>query len=266
MFKCIALLKAKAGLSRDKLIEYYENSHAPLIMRLMPEIIAYRRNFIDPEGAFEFGASRDFDVITEICFENRAAYDRFVARSADPKIAQQIAEDEEHVFDRAATRMYVVEERTSASRQDESAPELRELLDERQIARGLARFARVLDSKAWDELGEVFAPDIEFDYGEGEKTGIAALCEQMHQYLDICGGTQHLIGSIFVDLNGDTAISRAYVQARHQRPGDVGGAVFDSNGEYVDRWERRAQGWRIVRRDAHWATQSGDGAILYPTS
>jgi hypothetical protein len=35
----------------------------------------------------------------------------------------------------------------------------------------------------------------------------------MTQFLDICGPTQHLIGSILVDVNGDEAPSRAYVQA-----------------------------------------------------
>lgn len=142
--------------------------------------------------------------------------------------------------------------------------ELQALRDERDIVRGLSRFARVLDGKQWDALGEVFADDLTFDYGEGERSGMAALGEQMRRFLDRCGGTQHLIGSILVDVEGDGAVSRAYVQARHQRSNDVGGTVFDSNGEYVDRWERRAQGWRIVRRDAFWAAQSGDADILYP--
>lgn len=73
---------------------------------------------------------------------------------------------------------------------------------------------------------------------------------------------QHLIGSVIVDVDGDHAVSQAHVQARHQRPGEFLGLVFDSNGEYVDRWERRIQGWRIVHRDATWATNSGDPAIL----
>lgn len=265
MFKCIALLKGRGDLTRDQLIEYYETHHAPLILRLMPEIVYYKRNFIQPEGSFEFGATRDFDVVTEIGFADRASYDRFVERSADPEVARQIAEDEENVFDRTATRMYVVEERASTIDTREGiGAELKALLDEREITRGLSRFARVLDTKSWDALGSVFAHDLSFDYGEGERSGIAALSEQMRRYLDICGGTQHLLGTILVDVEGDAAVSRAYVQARHQRCDDAGGAVFDSNGEYVDKWERRSEGWRIVRRDALWAAQSGDAAILYP--
>lgn len=141
---------------------------------------------------------------------------------------------------------------------------LQALCDERDILRGLALFARILDGKQWSRLGEVFAEDLDFDYGaEGEQHGIDALRGMMRGFLDRCGGTQHLIGSILVDVDQDTAISRSYVQARHQRIDDPAGAVFDSNGEYVDRWERRADGWRIVRRDALWATHTGDAAILY---
>ncbi len=141
--------------------------------------------------------------------------------------------------------------------------DLQSLLDEREITRGLARFARILDRKEWDRLGEVFADDLSFDYGAtGEASGIAALRENMTRFLDRCGPTQHLIGSILVEVEGDQAISRAYVQARHQRANDPNGPVFDTSGEYVDRWQRRPEGWRIVRRDALWATFSGDPAVI----
>lgn len=140
---------------------------------------------------------------------------------------------------------------------------LQELLDERAIRDGLARFARAIDRRDWPALGHAFAADLSFDYGSGEtQHGIAALEAQMRRFLDGCGPTQHLIGSIIVELDGDCAVSRTYVQARHQRVGDPAGAVFDSSGEYVDRWERRAEGWRIVRRDALWQVHSGDPAIL----
>ena len=140
---------------------------------------------------------------------------------------------------------------------------LSQLLDEREIHRALARFARIADTKRFDDVGEVFAVDVTYDYGTGEdQHGMAALRELLRHHLEPCGGTQHLIGSVTVDVDGDRAVSRAYVQARHQRAGDVGGAVFDSNGEYTDRWERRAEGWRIVRRDARWATVSGDPGVL----
>ncbi|WP_178128944.1 EthD domain-containing protein [Pseudomonas sp. PB120] len=114
MYKCIALLKKRADLSRDQLIDYYENNHAPLIKSLFPGIKEYRRNFLDLEGAFlSQTASIDFDVVTEIWFEDRAAYDVFIAENRKPDVARRIAEDELNVFDRNATRMFVVEEKSS---------------------------------------------------------------------------------------------------------------------------------------------------------
>jgi len=113
MFKCVALLRCKRGLSREAFIDYYETRHAPLIRSLLPGILDYRRNYVERDGAFVFaGASPiDFDVVTEIWLADRAAYDRFVARAGEPDIAERIAQDEENLFDRAATRMFVVEER-----------------------------------------------------------------------------------------------------------------------------------------------------------
>jgi hypothetical protein len=137
------------------------------------------------------------------------------------------------------------------------------LLDERDIVRALARFARIADGKKFDALGEVFAQDVLFDYGSGHvESGLGALHALISRHLDHCGGTQHLIGSIMVDIDGDTAVSRAYIQARHQREGDFVGPVFDSNGEYIDRWERRAEGWRIVHRTAAWAANTGEAEII----
>ena len=116
MFKCIALLKRKPSLSRGEFIDYYENKHSVLIKSLLPDILGYRRNFLDLDGTFVSpgAAPIDFDVITELWFADRAGYDRFLAKAAEPETARRIAEDEENVFDRSATRMFVVEERMGA--------------------------------------------------------------------------------------------------------------------------------------------------------
>lgn len=266
--KVIALLRRKPGLSREAFIAYYETRHAPLIRALLPDIADYRRNYVDGAGAFTSPvAAIDFDSVTEIRFADRAAYDRFLARAAEPAVAAAIAADEENVFDRAATRMFVVDEVTPAGPAD-AAAELAALRAERAVRDGLARFARVLDGKDWAALGEVFAADVSFDYGLGEKSGMAALTDNMRRFLDRCGPSQHLIGSIVVEIDpGATrAVSRAYVQARHQRRDDPQGPVFDTNGDYHDRWELRPEGWRIVRRDALWHTHSGDPGVLHPAA
>ncbi len=135
--------------------------------------------------------------------------------------------------------------------------------DRLAIANQLGRFARILDGRDWDAVGEVFADDVAFNYGDGaEQAGIAAMRAQFSRFLDGCGPSQHLIGSIMIDLDGDAATSRAYVQARHQGLGNRSDRFLDTNGEYVDHWQRRAEGWRIIRRDARWAMHVGDPAVL----
>lgn len=139
------------------------------------------------------------------------------------------------------------------------------LLAESAITQKLGEFARVLDEKRWNDLNTIFADDLSFDYGTGsDQHGLDALTANMRHFLDGCGPTQHLIGSIIITATdpGHAAVSRAYVQARHQRANNPLGPIIDTNGEYVDQWQRRADGWRIIRRDAIWSSHHGDMSIL----
>lgn len=140
--------------------------------------------------------------------------------------------------------------------------DLATLRAESVIRRSLGEFARIIDGRRWPDLSLVFSEEVVFDYGFGQQSGLKALQATMARFLDRCGGTQHLIGSIIVEVRQAEAVSRSYVQARHQRPSDVAGPVFDSNGEYVDRWERSGACWRIVERHVSWMTHSGDPGIL----
>lgn len=112
MFKYIASLKAKQGLSREQFIEYYKRCHAPLIRQLLPQVIDTRRNYIDLEGAFIYdGASEpDFDLMTELWCKDRAAYDEMIAITTRTDVAKRIADDEMCFLDRSKTRMFIVAE------------------------------------------------------------------------------------------------------------------------------------------------------------
>jgi len=136
--------------------------------------------------------------------------------------------------------------------------------DERSILNTLSEFPRVVDRNAWDRIGEVFAEDLSFNYGDGrEQQGLAALLTQFRSFHDRCSAMQHLIGSVQLELNGDSAVTRAYVQARHQGTGDYAQSFYDTHGEYTDQWARRPEGWRIVRRDAHWVLSVGEPRVLF---
>jgi hypothetical protein len=114
-FKAIALLKRREDLSREQFIDYYETRHAPLILEVTPGIVAYRRNFADFEGAYVFpeAAPFDFDVVTEIWYEDRAGYDHAMAVTSSPEVWVRIEADEKNFLDRGKTRLFVVEERVS---------------------------------------------------------------------------------------------------------------------------------------------------------
>jgi hypothetical protein len=112
--KSIAPLRCRPDLTRAAFIDYYEQHHAPLILSLR-RIVDYRRNFALFDAAFvsEGAAPFDFDVVTELWFADRAAYDRAMAVATQPDVAASIAADEENFLDRPGTRMFVVEERRS---------------------------------------------------------------------------------------------------------------------------------------------------------
>jgi uncharacterized protein (TIGR02118 family) len=116
MIKTIAFLKRKAGLSPEEFMHYYESRHAPLILAIAPQVCDYRRNFLRAEGAITppGAAPLGYDVVTELWYPDQAAFEAAMSAFTDPVNARRIAADEENVFDRTATRFYVVDERRSS--------------------------------------------------------------------------------------------------------------------------------------------------------
>lgn len=57
--------------------------------------------------------------------------------------------------------------------------------------------------------------------------------------------TQHLIGSIQVTLNGETATMSSYLHATHVLPN---GSIDVANGTYYDTVVKTNDGWRISKR------------------
>lgn len=116
--KLIALLKRKPGLSMEDFIAYYEEKHAPLVLRIVPFIMDYRRNYVQHESAIAAmdGQPGDCDVITEAWFETQADFDKFMAEGAKPENRALIVTDELNFLDRSSIRMFLVDERESSIR------------------------------------------------------------------------------------------------------------------------------------------------------
>jgi 3-phenylpropionate/cinnamic acid dioxygenase small subunit len=127
---------------------------------------------------------------------------------------------------------------------------LRELLDEAAIRSVLHRYATALDDRDWDLLRTCFAEDVVAVYDSiGVQRGYAAIEALCRQALEPLAATQHLIGNVEVDLGGDEAGARCYLQATHVRSRPGGDDNFVVAGTYLDRLERRSGEWRIVRRE-----------------
>jgi hypothetical protein len=116
MIKAIALLHARKDMSRHDFIDYYENRHAPLARSIAPQMTDYRRNYLNLEQAFLFpgAALPNFDVITEISWPDRQAYDAAMAAMQRPDNAARLAEDEAKLFDRDRICMFLVDEYRTA--------------------------------------------------------------------------------------------------------------------------------------------------------
>ncbi len=89
------------------------------------------------------------------------------------------------------------------------------LLDERAIERALILFARAMDERDWSTMAAILTHDAFGDFGTGPLAGSAAIIELIRSYLDNCGPTQHLLGNVIVEVDGDTATSLAYVRDIH---------------------------------------------------
>jgi ketosteroid isomerase-like protein len=126
---------------------------------------------------------------------------------------------------------------------------LRILLDERDIERTLTRFARAMDDRDWAAMAEILADDAEGDLGTGRLRGSAAMIELIRGFLDNCGPTQHLLANVVVDVDGDTATSRAYVHDVHLSSDADPSTRFYTLGDYTDTWKRRSDGsWELTER------------------
>jgi len=105
VLKLLAFIRAREDLSRAAFIDHYENHHVPLVRRLLPMVGDYRRNYVDPDMTAAGTAAFDYDVITELGFEDQAALDAFWATIRRPEVIAAIREDEAKFLQSDRTRL-----------------------------------------------------------------------------------------------------------------------------------------------------------------
>ena len=133
-----------------------------------------------------------------------------------------------------------------------------------EIAGILDGYAEALDRRKWELLDEVFAPALEFDFGEWVAHSRDEAVQTIRGYLDGCGPTQHLLGNYRIAVDGDTARSRVYVRAFHVGVGAAEGKTYEMGGEYRDELRRTPSGWRSFRREGEVFWEMGSRDVLGP--
>jgi uncharacterized protein (TIGR02118 family) len=110
--KILLLMKRKPGMSVEAFRDYYENNHVPLCSKYPSRAIRYIRRFIDPLPHPETGPydNPPYDVITELWFDDEAAFKQTVAYLTTSIMPDEVVEDEKKFFDRSSFRIATVTE------------------------------------------------------------------------------------------------------------------------------------------------------------
>jgi len=112
MFKLITLLKRRPGMSTEAFRAYYEGNHRLIGEKYLAGFAErYVRRYIEPLPG---GGDPPHDVVMEIWLPDRARFEALMQRLSEPEVAAEIAQDEERLFDRAATLTFTVTEVASA--------------------------------------------------------------------------------------------------------------------------------------------------------
>ncbi|MEZ5227923.1 MAG: nuclear transport factor 2 family protein, partial [Acidimicrobiales bacterium] len=73
--------------------------------------------------------------------------------------------------------------------------------------------------------------------------------------------SQHLLGTILVAVDGETATSSTYFQAQHVKVGTPGGDHLIIAGTYRDRWSYENGRWQIAERVQTYSWRDGNPEV-----
>jgi hypothetical protein len=115
-YKILLFMKRRPGMSLEAFQDYYENHHVPLCEKYTSGVNRYLRRFLTAHPNPETGATEElqYDVITELWFEDEAVFRSTVQYLATSIMPEEVVEDEKRLFDRPTMRMATVVECESA--------------------------------------------------------------------------------------------------------------------------------------------------------
>jgi hypothetical protein len=136
--------------------------------------------------------------------------------------------------------------------------------DRHAITEVLMRYATGIDSRDWSLFRSCFTDDARFDYGGlgswGDPDALTMYMRRSHS-----GPSLHRLSNVVIDVDGDRATSRVYVDAIVMGPRGFG--LVNAFGWYDDELRRTPEGWRIHRRitTIHGTRLPGPLRLLPPT-
>lgn len=145
---------------------------------------------------------------------------------------------------------------------DDPADIVRVLFDRQQIADLCVRYTTALDAKDWDLLRNCFVEEPVFVHPGGRLSGWDAIRARTSAALTPLDVSQHLLGNMTAEVDGDTATSLCYFQAQHVRHDTPGGDTYIIAGRYADRLERTAAGWQIAQRVQTYFWSEGNREVV----
>lgn len=139
-----------------------------------------------------------------------------------------------------------------------------ELIDKELIKSTLHRYAQACDKRDWELFKGVFSSQVEVQYGEEfTLSGLDNVVSMVKSMLGGCGPTQHLIGNIEINIDGDNATATSYLRASHTSAVDPDSPPFEIWAENVDMLQRRpGDRWVIMYRRMKIIKELGSRDIL----
>lgn len=111
----------------------------------------------------------------------------------------------------------------------------------------IIKYATSVDARDMDRYATCFTDDVVVTgFGDKEHRGLPDYLAYVSNALTRFGRTQHLIGNQEIEIDGDRAAMRSYVQATHELAGD-GTTLVILWAVYHDDLVRAGDGWKITR-------------------
>ncbi len=122
-----------------------------------------------------------------------------------------------------------------------------DLLARQEVADVILRYARGIDRLDFDLVRQCYHPDAYDDHGSFQG-GVEPFIQMCEKFLPRWTATQHFMGNMLIEVDGDVARAETYAVAYHRREEADGTGKDDVFGiRYVDRFEKR-DAWRIAHR------------------